>query len=314
MIEWVDILGHAPVIAVALLLFFTAVIHGDRVRGLAAYCLAVAIWATSLLLVRIPETAAVGQHLVAVGSFVVASYLHAALEQASHANRWLALPAYGVAVIVTSLGAVAPQLLHAPDSLAPGPLFWPAMLIAGAVAAVPLGAVMLKREQHRLLWRLGVSGFLGCCGAGLHVLLVVFGHGVPIGLFLVLGSMLLLATVVRTRQTPETRRVLERSISYSAAAALLNGAYLTGALVISSTVGVDVVVGDALILFAVLATAALAFEPMQQYLSGRLARIVVGGSSSELTELARELVGHEKRSDQNARLAASKAETTTNPR
>jgi transcriptional regulator with PAS, ATPase and Fis domain len=67
-----------PVVAVALLLFFSSALQVRGARGLSLYCLAVAAWSGGHMLIAFPSTESVGQRLVAGGGFVVASFLHAA--------------------------------------------------------------------------------------------------------------------------------------------------------------------------------------------------------------------------------------------
>src|SRR5438094_90458 len=119
-----------PVIAVALLLFFTAALRGQNARGLALYCLSVALWSGALLLLCAKSTADLGMRLTPLGTFIAASYLHAAWDatrQKSYALVWLA---YLVAASISLFGAFFPGLLHQPGGLGMGPFFWPGMALA----------------------------------------------------------------------------------------------------------------------------------------------------------------------------------------
>src|SRR4051812_3067452 len=89
-----------PVIAVAALLFFTAVLRGRNARGLALYCLSIAVWCGALFLLSWQSTAPLGQRLAALGTLTSAGFLHAAWDatrQRSYALVWLA---WGVAIVI----------------------------------------------------------------------------------------------------------------------------------------------------------------------------------------------------------------------
>src|SRR5688572_21830947 len=116
-----------PVLSVALLLFFTALRHGRGARGLAAFCLSVAIWSGMLLLIWLPKGSYLGERLAAVGAFVAAGYLHAAYEATRQKDLRLVWFAYAVALAITAAGAIWPGVIYGPHAMAKGPLFWPTM-------------------------------------------------------------------------------------------------------------------------------------------------------------------------------------------
>src|SRR5262249_58050407 len=90
-----------PVLAVALLLAFTALRGDRRAPGLAMYCLAVAAWCVSLLLCAMPRVVSIGQRLAAVGAFGCAGYLHAAYDATSQPRHRLGSVGYASAFAVT---------------------------------------------------------------------------------------------------------------------------------------------------------------------------------------------------------------------
>jgi hypothetical protein len=53
--------GLVPVLSVALLLCFTATLRARNARGLALYCLTVALWSGALLMLCLPRTAWLGK-------------------------------------------------------------------------------------------------------------------------------------------------------------------------------------------------------------------------------------------------------------
>ena len=296
-----------PVIAVGLLLCFTAMLRGRGARGLAVYCLSVAAWCGALLLVCYPRTAALGQRLAAVGAFTAAGYLHAAYDmtrQRSYRFVWLA---YAAAVGVAALGAAFPTMLHQRGGLGMGPLFWPTMALAIAAAVVPLlqltrayrAAPALQRGPLRLLFVAGLLAYVGALG---NALLLAAGIALPFGLVLVLGALLVLGTVIRQQEDPKEQRLLERSLRYSALAALTYGALLFGVLYLLPA-GASPLLNEyragAILFFC---TAALALEPVRAAVLRSLGRKLFR-DHADAGDLILALAAQEARADQAARLA-----------
>ena len=73
-------LSLVPVLAVAIMLFFSTVLYTRRAHGLALYSLAVAAWAGALFVSSFPELAEIGRRGAAIGTLVGAAYIHAAYE------------------------------------------------------------------------------------------------------------------------------------------------------------------------------------------------------------------------------------------
>jgi signal transduction histidine kinase len=297
-----------PVLCVALLLFFTAALRGQRARGLAAYCLATAGWSASLLLTYFPETAPIGERLAAGGAFVVASYLHAAYdftEQKSYGLVWFA---YAVAAVITAAGALVPGLLYDPVDLSAGPFFWESMALAMIAASVPMATLVRgwRREddpqrRRQMLGLLG-AGFLGYSGAWFNAYMLSHGQVVPYGLFAVLGSLLVLTGVVQARQRARDRRLMERSLLYAAMTAFISAGFLFGVLTLMSESAEPLVTEYRFGALFLLAMAALAFEPIRQHLQGAMGR-VLARDQADATQLADELAEQERRADQAERLA-----------
>ncbi len=97
-----------PVLSVALLLCFTAMLRARNARGLAFYCLTVAAWSGTLLMLCMPRTAWLGERLVSMGTFTAAGFLHAAYNVTGQRSYRLVAFAYLVALGLTVLGAVEP--------------------------------------------------------------------------------------------------------------------------------------------------------------------------------------------------------------
>ncbi|WP_163998414.1 sensor histidine kinase [Pyxidicoccus caerfyrddinensis] len=296
-----------PVLSVALLLCFTAALRGRNARGLALYCLATAMWSGALLLLCIPSTAWVGQRFVTVGAFISATYLHAAYDVTRQRSYRLVGLAYAVAVVVTGIGVFIPNILYGPVALRRGPLFWPSMVLAVAAAVVPL--VHLARSYRReaperrpVLRSLGIAGALAYSGSIGNALLLSSGYAVPLGMYLVLAALLVLVHVINAHQAPGDRRLLERSLVYSAMAAVLSAGFLFGVLTLMAGSGQPFLAEYRAGAFFLLALAALAFEPVRQGLQEWLGRRLLKGRATG-SELAAALAAQEARADQAARLA-----------
>jgi signal transduction histidine kinase len=295
-----------PVLSVAFLLCFTAALRGRNALGLALYCLSVGVWAATLLLIYIPETAPVSRRLAALGAFTAAGYLHAAYDVAEQRSYRLVIFAYVMALGVTLLGALFPGVLYDPLTLQRGVLFWPAMAVAVGAAGVPmvLLAAAYPRaspEKRSTLVRLLIAGVLAYSGSLSNALLLSAGIAIPIGMYLVLAGLLVLANVIRAREAPSERRLLERSLLYSALAAFLSAGFLFGVMTLMSS-NTPFLAQYRAGAFFLLCMAALAFEPVRQQLQQWLGKRMLKGRA-DIGDLARALVAQEERADQAGRLA-----------
>lgn len=297
-----------PVICVSLLLFFTAALRGRRAWGLAAYCLATAGWSATLLLTYFPRVAWLGQYLAASGTFVVASYLHAAYDFTDQKSYRLVWFAYGVAVVLTAAGAIFPGMLYDPVDLSAGPLFWESMALAMVAASVPMYTLLKAwrsateaRRRGQLLRLLG-AGVLGYAGAWTNAYLLANQTMVPYGIFAVLGSLLVLTGVVQARQRERDRRLMERSLLYAAMTAFLSAGFLFGVLTWMSESAEPLLTEYRYGALFLLAMAALAFEPLRQHVQELVGRKLARDQAGA-TELAEELAAQERRADQAERLA-----------
>lgn len=298
-----------PVVAVGLLLASSALLHGKgRARGLAAYCLAVAVWAAALGAAFVPATRGLGGGLAATGGFVVAAYFHAAAELLGLRARGLLVAAYGVAAAIAAAHLAAPGLIYDPAALGAGPLFWPSMGLALVAALLPVaGLLRAVREarsasDRRLLAGLATAGGLGYAGAAATAVMLAHGVTVPAGLLLVLASLFVLSSVVRARMPAASRRLLERSAVYAAVVALLSSAFLLGVLTLAERSGEPLVAEYRLAALFLLFMAALAFEPLRQHLGELLGRPLAPGTT-DAGGLAEALAAEEGRADQARRLA-----------
>jgi signal transduction histidine kinase len=295
-----------PVLSVSLLLFFTALRHGTGARGLAAFCLAVAAWSGVLLLIWFPSAATLGERFAAVGSFIAAAYLHAAWEITRQKKYGLVYFGYAVAVAITLGGVIWPGVIYGPKAMAKGPLFWPIMVLAIAAAVYPIRhlwrAYQLSPEPERpRLRRLFIAGVLADTGGLTNALLLAHGLPLPYGMLLVLGGLLVLVHVIREHEKSEERRLLDRSLLYSAIAAFLSAGFLFGVMSLMSAS--EPFLGSYRFgAVALLLTAALAFEPLRQQIQEALGRRIIPDRASA-SDLSRALSREEARADQAERLA-----------
>ena len=292
-----------PVLSVALLLAFTSARLGRRTLGLTLYCAAVATWTGMLTLIFVPAAADIAERFAAVGAFIAATFLHAAYDLMGQRNRPLLAFAYSVAALLTLAGALSPGLLYGPRAMVAGPLFWPSMALAISAAVFPL--LQLWRAYRRAdpslqpnLRRLGLAGALAYVGGMANATLLAHGQPQPIGMFLVLASLLILASVIREHEGRAERRLLERSLLYSALAALLSAGFLFGVMSLIDTGRAEFGASALFLLFL----AALAFEPLRQELQRGLTRIV-HKDRAPATEVARALEAQEVLAEQRKRLA-----------
>ncbi|NOT55428.1 MAG: sensor histidine kinase [Deltaproteobacteria bacterium] len=296
-----------PVLSVALLLFFSVLLYGRSMRGLTVYCAAIAVWSGSLLLFALPEVTGVAKHLAQVGAFVSASFIHAAYDFTKQRDYTLVWLAYAAAVVITGTGLVWPGLLYAPASLQAGPAFWPAMGLAIGATALPLWQIarvypLSDSPTKRQLRTLAVSGVIGFVGAWLNAIALVHGIVVPYLMFTVLGSLLLLASLLQHVQQESGRRLLERSLLYAAMTALLSAGFLFGMMTLMSH-GSEPLLGQyRLGALFLLFMAALAFEPLRLHIQQLMSRRLLTGHAGS-RDLAVELARQEQRADHAERLA-----------
>jgi signal transduction histidine kinase len=311
-----------PVLSVATLLFFTSVRQGRRALGLALYCLSIMLWSGMLALIWIPSLALIGERFAAIGSLISATYLHAAYDVMRLRSHRLVWFAYACAVMLTLAGVFSPGLLYGPMAQTRGPFFWPAMGLAIMAAMVPLAQLyrayrIAPPADRGSLRRLGLAGALCYAGGMGNAVLLAHGRPLPWGMLLVLASLLVLANVMREYEPPAEKKLLERSLLYSAVAAFLSAGFLFGVMWLLG--GTDPLLtqfrlGALLLLFL----AALAFEPIRMQLQELIAGSVVKDRApaahvARALERQEEIAEHAQRLAEIGALASAVAHEVRNP-
>src|SRR4051812_45158784 len=136
-----------PSWAIAVLLAATAARLGRSTGlGLVVLCLLLAAWVTSLVLVELPATRGLAEHIIPLGMLQAGAYVHAGLDITGQRARvaWLG---YGWGAAVGAIGLAWPRGLYGPGMVGAGPAFWPIALASAAGAAVVTG--WLVREARR---------------------------------------------------------------------------------------------------------------------------------------------------------------------
>lgn len=294
-----------PVVAISLLLFFTLVLRVRRHWGVAMYCGSTFVWASALLVSYFPALSELGSRAAAVGAFVAASYVHAAYDFTQVRRTWLMVAAYGVAGALTVVGFFVPGVLYNPVTLDAGPFFWPGMGLAIAAALLPLYDIFAEFRRSDALRRrnLGyflVAGVVGYIGAWGNALMLSNGIALPYGMLLVLASLLMLGAVVQDVMPATDRRLMERSIAYSAVTAFLSAGFLLGIywFIEDQELLRGYRVGALFLIFL----AAWAFDPIRQQVM-EIVGARIEPDRAHAADLARELVKQEERTAHAERLA-----------
>lgn len=290
-----------PIVLLPTLLGVSALREGAR--GLGAWCLSTAAWALSLLLVVRPESVGLGERLLMVGFFVPASFRHALGD----ALRWPERPVrvyYGVAAAMTLAGGVWPHLFLARGGTSAGPAFPLMFLTAAALSWAPVWGILTALRaapagQDERLRYLALAGLMGTGGGGLNVLAMLSERPSPVGLYVALGSVLLMALVVQGARLPRFGRFVERSLRYSLLAALLSAAWVGLVWVIVQLgAGLSYSWGAGFLLFL----GVLAGQPVVAWARGRVGQALFPGHG-DLPGMAEALARSEARAEHSSRLA-----------
>lgn len=149
---------------------------------------------------------------------------------------------------------------------------------------------------------LGLAGALCYVGGLGNAVMLAHAIAVPWGMLLVLAALIVLANVIREYEAPAEKKLLERSLLYSAIAAFLSAGFLFGVMSLMGSGSEPFLTQYRLGALLLLFLAALAFEPARQQLQEVIAGTVVK-NRARAADVARALERQEEIAEQARRLA-----------
>lgn len=302
-----------PVISIALLLALESLFSGRKIKGMALYCLAVACWAGILFLSQLPGWQHLQVRFCAFGVVVSAAHVHGMFDLMEWEGRLIVLFGYGVSLSLLIGSVCMPALLSHELALRSGPWSLPAMAVAGLMAMLPFEALDRHEElddtQRRRLSLLIMAGVLCFIGGWGTILLLSNDVASPYGPISMLVSLLIVGHLLNLERAPHEHRLLERSFVYTTIAALLSAGFLfvvlwffslsKGPRADGSHTQTQEYTLSVLFLFFM---AALAFEPIRQYVSRQVGQRLLRNRTPMIT-IAENYAAQERRADQAERLA-----------
>jgi hypothetical protein len=220
--------------AIAVLLAATAArLSRSTGLGLLAVCSLLALWVTTVILVELPATRELAEHLIPLGMLQAGGYVHAGLDITGQRPRvaWLG---YGWGAAVGLLGAVWPRGLYGPAMVGAGPVFWPIACASaiGAVAAVGWTAREARRGHgaaRRQMAMLTAGNLFAIASGGGALLLRVVGivHELRLTAPALLGGALAIGAAVLRGEVGPARRMIVQAIAYAGMAAVITAIGIT---------------------------------------------------------------------------------------
>ena len=233
-----------PSWAIAVLLVATAVRLGRATgRGLLVVSSLLAMWITMVILVEIPTTAGLAEHLVPFGMVQAGGYVQATLDLRGRGPRWLAWLGYGWGAGVGTLGAIWPRALYGPGLVGPGPAFWPITICAALGAVAVAGWTILEAQQRdgvarRQIAMLAAGNLFAITAGGGALLLRVVGlvHDLTFTAPATLGSACVIGMAVVHGEVGAARRLITQTFAYAAMAAVVTALGVTALIYILPSV------------------------------------------------------------------------------
>jgi|GEM_PF-738192 len=298
-----------PVLSIASLLSLHALVRLKQIRVLALHTFTLVCWSILLLLVEIPSlNESIEIYLSTFTPLITATYVHTMYRLMAWNREYRRITIFGYILSgsIFVLSVWNAKFVVEIAVLQNGPWFLSPMALAGLLALFPLSTLLHtppiepnKRTYLSIMIAAGLLHFVGCWSS---VISLSLQQRQPYSLLLILAALLLTAHVMNQQQEPHENRLLERSLIYYGLAAVLSAVFLFGVLYILSDrlrPSDNEYYISVLFLFIM---AALAFEPLRQYLLDRLGQALLR-HRTPVMHLARELVVQEERSDQAERLA-----------
>jgi signal transduction histidine kinase len=223
-----------PSWAIAVLLAATAARLGRSTGlGLLAVCSLLALWVTTVILVELPATRELAEHLVPLGMLQGGGYVHAGLDITGRRSR-VAWIGYGWGAAVGVLGVLWPRGLYGPAMVGPGPVFWP-IACASAVGAVVVVGWMAReaRRRHgaarRQMVMLSAGNLFAIAAGGGALLLRVVGiaHDLRLTAPALLAGVLVIGAAVLRGEVGPARRMIVQAIAYAVMAAVITAVGIT---------------------------------------------------------------------------------------
>ena len=223
-----------PSWAIAVLLAATAARLGRSTGlGLLAVCSLLAMWVTTVILVELPATRELAEHLIPLGMLQAGGYVHAGLDITGQRPRvaWLG---YGWGAAVGILGATWPRGLYGPAMVGPGPVFWPIACVSavGAVVVVGWTAREVRRRQgaaRRQMAMLTAGNLFAIVAGGGALLLRIVGiaHDLRLTAPASLAGVLVISAAVLRGEVGPARRMIVQAIVYAVMAAVITAVGIT---------------------------------------------------------------------------------------
>jgi signal transduction histidine kinase len=217
-----------PSWAIAVLLAVTAARLGRATGlGLLAVCGLLAAWITTLILVELPATRELAEHIVPLGMLQAGGYVHGGHDILGRRARiaWLGY-AWGAAVGI--LGFAWPRALYGPAMVGPGPMFWPITGVSAAGALIVVAWLTREAGQRhgrarRQMLMLATGNVLGITAGGGALLLRVVGiaHDLRLTAPALLAAVLVMGGAVVGGEVGPARRMILQTFAYAAMAAVI---------------------------------------------------------------------------------------------
>jgi len=273
--------------------------------GLLVVCSLLAMWITSMILVELPATHALAEHVVPLGMLQAGGYIHAGLDLTGRPARfaWLG---YGWGAVIGIAGAIWPRALYGPGLVGPGPAFWPIVIVAGIGAIAVLVWLIYEAARRdglarRQIAMLAIGNGLAIASGGGALLLHVVGvlHDLQLTTPALLGAALVISIAVVRGEVGPARRMIVQTLRYAVMAAALTAVGVTGLILALPALAPGAgFVWTAFVAF----TAALALDAVRTLVvdsAGRRLFVAPIG----VRDLAEQAEASEVRADQAARLA-----------
>lgn len=274
--------------------------------GLIALCGLLVMWLGCVVLVELPATRGVAEHVVAFGMLQAGGYVHAGLDVTRAPQRWPAWLGYAWGAAVGALGLAWPRGLYGPDLVDAGPAFWPIAVASGIGALVVAGWMVREARRReggarRQMAMLAAGNMLAIASGGGALLLRIVGlvhdlrYTAPVSL---LGTLVIGAAVVRG-EVGASRRLIVQTLAYAALAAAITAIGVAALFVALPILAPGPAIGwTAFVVF----TAALPLDALRTLIVDAVGRRVFVAPIG-VRDLADEVTRHEARADHAARLA-----------